>query len=191
MTSSTNLWHDARATERLGDPGSGLGVMFSPWVAGDPVATALRSYTCTPEHRTVRVGHMFLTTARLRVVRALGELRAKGCSVQVVVNAHPGRKPGAGILALREVGVNVTCTEGVHDKILIVDAVRVADGRPDRSVWMGSQSLGGNALRANDESMLRLRTFGATAAAARANATIWNAYDRHWSAIYADRASCG
>jgi hypothetical protein len=56
---------------------------------------------------------------------------------------------------------------------------------------MGSQSLSGNALRANDEAMMRLSTFGATAAAAKANATIWNAYDRHWSAIYAKRASCG
>jgi len=191
ISQRANLWHSTLATERLGNPGSGTGLTFSTWLAADPVASALRSYSCTPAHRTIRVAHMFITLARLSVIRALQELRAKGCSVYVVVGGVGGAKPGPGVMALREAGVNVTCTADVHDKIVLVDAVRIADGRPDRSVWMGSQSLSGNALRANDEAMLRFSTSGATPTAAHANAVVWNGFIGQWGRIHAKRASCG
>jgi hypothetical protein len=167
-----------------------LGVVFSPWLAADPVASALRSYTCAPGHRTIRVAHMFLTRARPALIRALAELRAKGCNVHVSLAGDRGVKSPGGVPALREVGVPVSCTPDVHDKIILVDAIRTADGQPDRSVWMGSQSLGGNALRANDESMLRLSTSGATPAAEAGNARVWNSFYNQWAAIYAKRGPC-
>ena len=190
ITQQANLWHTV-AIERLGNPGSGTGLTFSTWLEPDPVASALRSYTCTPEHRTIRVGHMFITMSRLSVIHALQELRAEGCSVYVVVGGAGGAKPGPGVMALRDAGVNVTCAEDVHDKIVLVDAVRISDKRPDRSVWMGSQSLSSKALRANDEAMQRFSTFGATATAAHANAVVWNGFMGQWQAIHAHREPCG
>lgn len=190
VASRNRVWHDlAEVTERQGGAGSGLGVTFSPTLATDPVAAALRQYTCTPEHRTVRVAHMFLTSARLAVARALGELQAKGCSVHVVL-AHRGEARIVAVGLLRDLGVQVSCTPKLHDKAVLVDAVRTEDGRPDKLVLMGSQSLSGAALRSNDESLLRLSSHDARGSAVSANTAVWNAYSKHWSSIYAHRESC-
>jgi phosphatidylserine/phosphatidylglycerophosphate/cardiolipin synthase-like enzyme len=186
---SNGVWHDTAEAERLGSPGSGLGVTFSPTRAADPITVALRQYTCTPQHRTVKVAHMFLSHTRASVVQALGELRDKGCDVRVILSTRGAAKVlGAG--ALRNVGAQVSCTPAVHEKVVLVDAVRIADGRPDKLTLMGSQSLSGRALRNNDEALMRLSTHDAAGAAASANAAVWNAYSKQWSAILAKRTIC-
>jgi hypothetical protein len=189
MSQRNGVWHDTAETERPGTPGSGLGVMFSPTRAADPIAAALRQYTCTPQHRTVRMAHMFLSHTRSGVVQALGELRDKGCDVRVILSTRGAAKVlGAG--ALRAVGAQVSCTPAIHEKAVLVDAVRVSDGRPDKMLMMGSQSLSARALRNNDESLMRLTTHDATGASASGNAAVWNAYNKQWSAILAKRTVC-
>jgi hypothetical protein len=189
MAKANGVWHDTAESERRGKPGSGVGVTFSPTRAADPVAAALRQYTCTPQHRTVRVVHMFLSHTRTSVVNALGELRDQGCDVRVILSTR-GAAPVLGAGALRNVGAQVSCTPRIHDKAFLIDAVRVADGRPDKSVLMGSQSLSARALRNNDESLMRLSTHDATGASASANAAVWNAYNKHWSAMLAQKRAC-
>ncbi len=189
LTSRDRLWHEAEETERTGNPGSGLGMFFFPWAGADPVAEALRGYTCTPEHRTIRVAHMFMTSARMGVVRALSELREQGCDVSVVI-APRGETKLASAAVLRDHGIPTACTAHLHDKAVIVNAVRRADGLPDKTVLMGSHSLSGTALRSNDEGLMRISTYGASGSAAAANAAVWSAYMKQWSAIRGAARSC-
>jgi len=165
-------------------------VVFTPWVSGDPVATQLDGYTCTPEHRTVRVAHMFVTSRRWRVLQALANLKASGCNVRIVLS-QPSSVPAlAGVQAARDDGLSVQCTPSVHDKIVMVDAVRKDTGIPERALWIGSQSLGGNALHINDEALLRVSVDGAKGQSLRDNSAVYAAYGRHWSAIQQHHGVC-
>ena len=189
MTAANRVWHDTSEGERSGDLGSGLGVTFFPWAGPDPVADALNGYACTPEHRTVRVAHMFLST-RKRVVQALAGLQDSGCDVDVVLTRRPPEKLAAGLTLLADHGVDVTCAPRLHDKAIVVDAVRRADGRPDKTVLMGSHSLGYSAIRRNDESMMRVSTYAASGQAVAGNAAVWRGFSRHWSAIRGTARRC-
>ena len=190
LSESDRLWHDADSTWRQGTAGRGISVAMSPWLKRDMVATRLRKYTCTPEHHTVRVGHMFLTSARTSVIAALSDLRQRGCVVQVVLGLPDESVQSSGIRALREVGLRPYCTARVHDKIILLDAVRVADGRPDQVVLMGSQSLGKTALRGNDEEILAISTAAATGASVTTNTGLWNAFNKQWWAIHDAGKGC-
>ena len=186
------LWYDVAPHERSGDASRGRGVTFSPWSGRDPLATALRGYTCTPEHRTVRVAHMFITSGRQAVIDALAALQAQGCDVKIVLRQLPGTPEQDGVKRLRAAGLPVGCLLRVHDKVVLVDAVRTSHGRPDRALWMGSQSLGLSALRSNDEALLRASTADATNSMARyANSAMFGGFMNHFDAMYRLRERCG
>jgi hypothetical protein len=166
-------------------------VTFSPWSGADPLAARLRGYTCTPEHRTVRVAHMFITSGRQGVIDALSGLKAQGCDVKILLRQLPGTPEQDGVRRLRAAGLSVGCLLRVHDKVVLVDAVRRANGRPDRALWMGSQSLGVSALRSNDEALLRVSTADAETSAARlANSSLYSGFMGHFNAMYRVREKC-
>lgn len=190
LTDHAGLWTDAVVHERRGGDGRGTEVVFSPQDGADPLVQELDDFTCTPEHHTVRVAHMFVTRGRNSVIAAFGHLVDRGCDVQVVVTNPGGPLQADGIKRLRAIDVPTTCASRLHDKLILVDAVHRSTGLPDRVLWMGSQSLGGKALRANDESSLRLSTAEATGAAVRENSAVYHAYAKHWQAIDAVKQGC-
>ena len=61
---------------------------------------------------------------------------------------------------------------------------------PDRSVWTGSQSLGGNALHSNDESLLHLSVASSVGRSTAATSGAFEAFTRQWSAISARATTC-
>ena len=183
------IWF-GRMTEFQSDPGRGVGLSFTPRVSGDPVASALNAFTCTRQHHTVRVAHMFITRTRAKVIRSLARLEHEGCDVRVDLSRPGTRAQRSGIRRMARIGVAVGCVGSVHDKLILVDGVRRSTGEPDQMVLMGSQSLGGTALRRNDEAMLRLGTATSTGAAQRANQRVFESYLAHWSAINRHRGSC-
>jgi phosphatidylserine/phosphatidylglycerophosphate/cardiolipin synthase-like enzyme len=185
------VWHDAQeqSAERSGDVGRGSGVIFSPWRGADRLAEALGEYTCGTDG-SVRVAHMFITRARTPVLNALDALQSQGCDVRVILTSTTNSTSQQGIQLARERGLNVTCAEGMHDKVILVDAYRASDGARERVLWTGSQSLGGNALRANEEAMLRLSVFEAEGAAANANASVFARFGTHWRAMRRQPTGC-
>jgi hypothetical protein len=190
MTVADGLWADRHPVVHQGSPGRGTSVFFSPRRTGDFLVSALQSYTCTPAHHTVRVAHMFITPARRGVLDALVALRSRGCTVSMVWETPGNGDYSAGVALSRGLGFTPRCIDGLHDKVVSVDAVDQRTGVPDRSVWTGSQSLGNYALRRNDEAQLRLRTTGTTGTATKEVGASIAAYQRHLSQIEAASRTC-
>lgn len=183
LTDHAGLWLDTSEQERPGGTGRGTGVVFSPRAGTDPLVRALDDFICTPEHHTVRVAHMFVRRGRARVIAAFGQLVDRGCDVKAVVSNPGGRLQADGINRMRAVNVSTECAGHLHDKLILVDAVHRSTGLPDQMLWMGSQSLGGKALGANDESLLRFSTADAAGKAVAENGAVYRAYARHWQSI--------
>lgn len=188
LTREEDLFFE-RTQEHPGAPGSGITVAFTPQRTSDRLALALERYTCAAGHRTVRMAHMFATPVRSRVLDALAGLRDRGCDVQVVMAPPIGQGQEDAIHLMQGAGLPVRCATGVHEKLVLLDAVD-SQGRPDRVLWSGSQSLGGYALRRNDEALLRVGSVGASGVWARSNATIWTGYSRYWSQMNAAAGTC-
>jgi hypothetical protein len=190
LTNVRGLWRDVTRTERRAAPGSGRGVVFSPWTGRDPLAAALRGYTCNAAHHTVLLDHMFITGRRQAVIDALVGLAQRGCDVQVILGELTGSPLADGVRKVRDSGLTVGCVPRVHDKVVLVDAVRSATGSVDQSVWMGSQSLGGRALLDNDEALLRVSTADATGRARVANASLFSRFRSDWHRLDEHRKAC-
>jgi hypothetical protein len=191
LTNSNGVWNDAVPVERLGGSTTGRGVTFSPWPGVDPMAAALRSYRCVPGHRTIRVGHMFITSGRQSIIDALAALRARGCRVQVILRQLPGKTQlQAAIKLMARARLPLGCLDRMHNKIVLIDAVRVSDGRPDLAMWMGSQSLGLSALRTNDESLLRTSSAAASGPDRIANQRMYLAFNANWEQMARVQKRC-
>jgi phosphatidylserine/phosphatidylglycerophosphate/cardiolipin synthase-like enzyme len=184
------LWRDAAPAERKAAPGSGRGMVFSPWPRRDPLAVALNGYTCTSAHHTVLVDHMFVTAGRQPVIDALAGLARRGCRVRVILQKLTHSPLADGARRIRAAGLPVSCVARLHDKVVMVNAVRSSDGRADKAVWTGSQSLGGRALRFNDEALLRVSTADAAGAARVANAALYSRFLSSWKALTRHRQRC-
>jgi phosphatidylserine/phosphatidylglycerophosphate/cardiolipin synthase-like enzyme len=165
-------------------------VLFSPWPRGDPLEAALHGYTCTSAHHTVLVDHMFLTSSRQAVIDALAGLARRGCRVRIVLQKLDHGPLADGARTVRASGLRVSCVARLHDKVVLVDAVRRSDGRADKAVWTGSQSLGGRALRFNDEALLRVSTADATGRARVADAILYSRFLSSWRALSRHRQAC-
>lgn len=188
MALKDGVWAEPSA-ERPGTSGRGTSVSFSPQHTSDQMAVALERYTCTPEHRTVRVAQMFVTPSRPRILDALAGLRARGCDVRVVINRPEGTAQTAGVARMVRDGLDVRCTTGVHEKLIAIDGVD-GQGRLDRSIWTGAQNLGYNALRRNDEAVLRLSTVAATGTSRTTLAGVHASYLRYWDQMRATTTAC-
>jgi phosphatidylserine/phosphatidylglycerophosphate/cardiolipin synthase-like enzyme len=132
---------------------------------------------------------MFVTAGRRAVIDALAGLAHHGCRVQVMLQKRTGRPLADGARRVRAAGLPVSCVAGLHDKVIMVDAVR-PDGRADKAVWTGSQSLGGRALRFNDEALLRVSTADAGGRAKVANQALYSRFLREWRTLRRHREAC-
>jgi hypothetical protein len=190
MASFNGIWYDDPSDLRVGDEGRGSAAAFSPWSGEDPLVTDLHRYGCSAGHGTVRVAHMFVTRGRHRVLDALGRLRRLGCDVDVVLSSTGSELSLEGIELAREAGLDVTCTPRMHDKLVMVDALDPR-GEPEQVVWAGSQSLGGNALRRNEEALLRLSAGDASADGRETNGHVFRQYAEYWQDMRRQEAPCG
>jgi hypothetical protein len=190
LTDVANIWRDSAPAEREAAPGSGRGVLFSPWFGSDPLAVALNGYTCTAAHHSVLVDHMFITSARRSVLDALVGLKQRGCEVRIILNQYGDDPLSEGVREVSDAGLTVSCVPRVHDKAVLVDAVRTSDGAVDNALWMGSQSLGGKALRYNDEALLRVSTADATGASRLANGELFARFLGDWKALDRRARTC-
>ncbi len=185
------VWRDVVPRERPGSAGHGSGVLFSPWGgADDPVATALQQFTCQPGS-SVRVAHMFLTRQRNRVLYTLKALQNAGCDVRLLFSADTDSGGIEGIAKARSLLLPVTCVARVHEKAIIVDAVRKETGTRERALWTGSHSLSGTALAVNDETLLRLSVERAGSPYAAANVSVFDTYQNRWTELSQRAVPCG
>ena len=129
---------------------------------GDTVASVLGNVACEPGAR-IRIAMAHWTDGRPAVVAALEELAASGCTVEVITrqgNEVVGELSEAINLLLFP---DVPCPGSsaliqVHSKYLLIDAPYGTDAPRQwrRLVWTGSHNYTGNALRRNDETLLRI-----------------------------------
>jgi hypothetical protein len=150
-------WHDNGLMWRSGDPGSGTRVLFSPVTPRtDPVVDQFGLYSCTPQHRTVRIAIYRMSVSRGRsVIAALNGLRSRGCDVRVIYSIGGSRTlMTEAPKMLADAKIPRTCVYKVHDKFAYFDVVDRATKQPRRVLWTGSQNLAGGSLSANDDSFM-------------------------------------
>lgn len=187
------IWFDRREQRRAGSPRGGSSVMFSPWLEGDPVAAHLRSLRCNAKHDTIWVAQRVFGRSRNAVATALADLDRQGCDVRVIVSWSSIRVAptfAVGYLHLRQLGLEVGCVRGVHDKFLLIDAINAADGTRAKSITAGSQGMLMRALRYSDEALVTLTTADTSRKAGRANKAVWRAYKHHFEDLEDQRRSC-
>ena len=178
--------------ERPGTAGRGTAVSFSPTPAvADPLASALRRYSCTPEHRTVRLAVFSVSPLRRAAADALAGLRTRGCDVSVLLNDPGATVPTpAGIQMLKDRGLPVACVSRMHDKFVVLDAVFTATGAPQQVVWSGSQNLTYAALRYDDDALVRMTVQEGTGAYAGDVSAAHRAYGATWAAQSRTARAC-
>ena len=86
-----------------------------------------------------------------------------GCTVSGVLNEFDGSSPGPSIVStLTDGGVHVSTYprgltgQSIHSKYLLISSRYAGSTAPRRLLWTGSHNYTGNALRNNDELLLRV-----------------------------------
>lgn len=187
------VWFDRTERAWRGSPGHGSSVVFSPWHSKDPLAQQLRSMRCSGKHDTIWMAQRVVARSRGAVTRRLAALANQGCDVRVLVSASSMRQFLVfrdGYRHLRELGLDVSCVEGVHDKFFLIDAVNRRTGKSTRSITAGTQGLMVRALKYSDEAMVTLTTTGTTGKARRANQKVWLAYADHFRELASRPETC-
>ena len=185
------VWYDRDLGWLEGSDDRGLEVLFSPCCEDvDPIQTALDVYDCTTEHDTVWVGHLFITQWRPAVISSLAAAQERGCDVRIVVSSFDRPHNVVGIQKMREAGLRPRCVPKVHDKILLVDAVNRRTGQPEKTLWIGSQSFGYDALYRGDEVLLEVTDAGVAAPVTGENRGVWRQYRTQWRYLRDRVTSC-
>lgn len=141
---------------------------FFPRDTGDTVDGVLDNASCPGSN--IRLAMAIFTTGRQNVADKLVSLKNAGCSVEAVLGT--GAAPEI-ISTLQTGGVKVLpfeapTGESVHSKYLLIDGMY--NGAPDRKiVWTGSHNYSDNALRDNDETLLKVD-----------DATVFDAFLENW-----------
>ena len=187
------VWYDAGLSWRDGDPGDGTKVIFSPVTRGtDPMISELESYSCSPQHRTVRFAVYRLVEPRgPRVAAAISRLRSRGCDVRSVYSLV-GEKPvgSTGARVLRTAGVRTSCLVLMHDKFAYFDVVDRTTRAPRKVLWTGSQNFGLSSITANDDTLMSSTAEFANARWAPAIRATSNWYRVRWEQMYRNRTDC-
>jgi PLD-like domain len=186
-------WHDKGLSWRSGDRGSGTQVLFSPVAPRtDPVVDQFQRYSCTAQHRTVRIAIYRMSVSRgRRVIAALKGLRSRGCDVRVIYNIGGAKKimteaPGM----LSAAGIPRTCVFNTHDKFAYFDVVDRTTKAPRRVLWTGSQNLAEGSLSANDDTFMTSTAELATGHWASDIRGVSGWYLNRWKQMAAHPTSC-
>jgi hypothetical protein len=137
------------------DGTSNVRAYFFPRESGDTVGGVLDNANCPGTN--LRLAMAIFTTGRQNIADKLVSLKKAGCSVEAVLGT--GAAPEI-ISTLESGGVNVlpfeaVTGESVHSKYLLIDGTY--NGAADRKlVWTGSHNYSDNALRDNDETLLKV-----------------------------------
>ena len=132
--------------------------MFPRNDGGDTILSILGNVVCAPGSE-IHLAMSLFTEARIEIARELGRKQAQGCAVHAVVNETA---PAAVKDALAEGGVDLIVypteagVRGVHSKYLLVRSLYFGSEEPVSIVWTGSHNYTGNALRRNDETLLKI-----------------------------------
>ena len=136
---------------------------FYPRASGDTILSVLDNVVCGGNAH-LRVAMSLFTDARSSVAVRLGEKVAEGCTVEALLK-DSSTTPGSAVLStLLAGGVDVslfvesTTLSTIHSKYLLVDShYDTGSGpTPRELVFTGSHNYTGNALRNNDEQLMRV-----------------------------------
>lgn len=159
-------WNDQRAQQKDADyyyvANGDLGTKLYayPRASGDTVVSVLGNVTCTADSE-IHVAMSLFSNARADVAETLADLADAGCAVHVVLNNEDAADPpGTAVVAALRGAVDLRFyplgDAGVHSKYLLIDSRYAGSAAPRRLVWTGSHNYTGNALRNNDETLLRI-----------------------------------
>ena len=144
-------------TEVLGDDRTNKAYFF-PRSSGDTITGILSNYDLENCNLTnpIRVAMARWTRARLNIARALGNLRRRGCRVEVVL--RPTTVDQVVIDQLRADGISIWALPSLHSKYFLLEGVYGRTVHYDqRLVWTGSPNFTRSGLRSNDEALLKIR----------------------------------
>lgn len=170
-------WEDMKAKAEKGmkdfeyreyhDPATGIEAHFLPKrkngvaYGGDTIVELFDEIE-NPATATVRVGMSDWTSTRMNIVQKLGELRAQGARVEVIVKSSIAEDI---LLALRELEqqgaylkvYNMTSSSqtkvNIHSKFILIDGD--LKGKRTKLLLTGSHNFTQNALRNNNEVMIK------------------------------------
>lgn len=132
--------------------------MFPRNDGGDTILSILGNVDCFPGSE-IHLAMSLFTAGRVEVARELGRKRAQGCAVHAVVNQTAADEV-KDALAAGGVDLTIYPTEagvrGIHSKYLLVNSRYFGSEEPVRIVWTGSHNYTVNALRHNDETVLKI-----------------------------------
>jgi phosphatidylserine/phosphatidylglycerophosphate/cardiolipin synthase-like enzyme len=163
-----DYWADlqARRTDtsyyRKADGDLGTRLYMYPRASGDTVLSILGNVDCFPGSE-IHLAMSIFTAARVEVARELGRKASQGCEVRAAVNLEA---PGEVVNAMASGGVDVIRyptepgVRGIHSKYLLVSSRYFGSDEPQKIVWTGSHNYSGNALRNNDETILKIADDG-------------------------------
>jgi hypothetical protein len=186
-------WHDKGLSWRSGDRGSGTQVLFSPVAPRtDPVVDQFQRYSCTAQHRTVRIAIYRMSVSRgRRVIAALNGLRSRGCDVRVIYNIGGAKKiMTEAPQMLADAKIPRTCVFNTHDKFGYFDVVDRTTRAPRRVLWTGSQNLAEGSLSVNDDTFMTHTAELATGHWASDIRGISGWYLNRWTQMAAHPTSC-
>ena len=151
-----------------------------PRAQGDTVVSVLDNVRCQKGQSKIRVAMAFFTEARGEIADRLVQLQGKGCDVGVAMReANAGPVDASIIDRLRKGGVDVglypkASGNQIHSKYLLIDSLYDdGNGAAKRKlVFTGSHNYTGPALRANDETMMRVDDAG-----------VFLAFSNNWKTI--------
>jgi phosphatidylserine/phosphatidylglycerophosphate/cardiolipin synthase-like enzyme len=153
---------------------------FFPRAEGDTIVNVLDRVKCTNNSK-VRVTMAFFTSGRTSIADKLVSLKHAGCDVAVNMRKVGKGSDAAIIDLLRSGKVSVGlypdgAGSNIHSKYLLIDSQYETNGAYERRklVWTGSHNYNTNALRDNDETVLRVD-----------DPAVFDAFDNNWNVIRA------
>ncbi len=136
-------------------------IYLSPRATGDTAVNVLGNMECAGGGR-LRVAMSLFTTARSEVADRLVAMRANGCNISMVLRGDDEAPPAAILQILTAGGVPFVQyperadTWNLHSKYWIWEGRYAGSAAARRIVFTGSHNWTGNALRSNDEVILRI-----------------------------------
>ena len=131
-------------------------VWFFPSASHDPIVEQLKSVSCEGGGKVFAVQSLYKGEAARALTDELVRLKHLGCSVGAIL--HKNQTDNQNLQGLLACGIKVWYLETIHSKVVMIDAVQDIEGRRSRAavVFTGSLNRKENALRRNDESLLRI-----------------------------------
>jgi len=135
---------------------SGVRAYFFPSARHDPIVEQLRSVSCEGGGKIFVVQSLYKGKAAKDVTAQLVRLKHQGCRVGAVL--HKNETDNENLDGLLACGIKVWFLESIHSKIVMIDAIQDIEGERLRAsvVFTGSINRKEEALRRNDESLLRI-----------------------------------